>query len=374
MKEAAVTRRAIRRLRGSIAALYATGAGQSTPPGIDGSVAAFDRIAEYPVPAQAVRVTVGGRPAEIQYAGAAPHAVAGLLQVNFRVPADAPTGDAVPLVLTVGEGRSPDGVTMAVRSAVQRVLVAEPDARVRGWLKRVLAGAGYDVVVARNGRAAVARARERPIDLVIFSLAIPEAERMDAMQAMLAVRPQPKVVATAGALGPRTLRAADLLGAQAVLRKPLSSKTVVQRVRELLRSRPTPYVVEEEGEGKRARQGADDKDGRPARHNRTGSKNLIEGSNSGIRGQTGLPANFRQTAPEIHGSPVSPRRHLTDHHQDRPGGLSYLYCEFSGAVAEGFDFDAEFAQDGQQAVGVLGSGRTHAMQVALEASARVAGE
>ena len=48
--------------------------------------------------------------------------------------------------------------------------------------------------------------------------------------------------------------------------------------------------------------------------------------------------------------------------------------EFSGAVAEGFNFDAEFAQDGQQAVGVLGSGRTHAMQVALEASARVAGE
>jgi hypothetical protein len=29
---------------------------------------------------------------------------------------------------------------------------------------------------------------------------------------------------------------------------------------------------------------------------------------SGTRGQTGLPAHFRQTAPEIHGSLVSPRR------------------------------------------------------------------
>src|ERR1039457_2014608 len=29
---------------------------------------------------------------------------------------------------------------------------------------------------------------------------------------------------------------------------------------------------------------------------------------SGDRGQTGLPANFRQTTPEIHGSLVSPRR------------------------------------------------------------------
>jgi hypothetical protein len=28
----------------------------------------------------------------------------------------------------------------------------------------------------------------------------------------------------------------------------------------------------------------------------------------GTRGQTGLPANFRQKAPEIHGSLVGPRR------------------------------------------------------------------
>src|ERR1017187_7490641 len=131
-------------VRGAFAALYATGAGQTTPSGIDGAMAAFDRAADYPVPALPVRVMVGGRPAEIQYAGAAPHAVAGLLQVNFRVPADAPTSDAVPLVLMVGDARSPDGVTMAVRSAVERVLVAEPDAVVRGWLTRVLAGAGYD--------------------------------------------------------------------------------------------------------------------------------------------------------------------------------------------------------------------------------------
>ena len=240
-------------VRGGFAALYATGAGQTAPPGIDGAMAAFDHFSDYPVPSLPVRVTVGGRPAEIQYAGAAPHAVAGLLQVNFRVPADAPTGDAVPLVLTVGDAHSPEGVTMAVRSAVERVLVAEPDPAVRGWLTRVLAGAGYDVAVARNGREAVARAEEHAIDLVIFSLAIPEAERMEAMHAILAARPAPKVVATAGALGPRTLRAADLLGAQAVLRKPLSSKMVVARVRELLRPRPTLYTVEEEEEGKSAR-------------------------------------------------------------------------------------------------------------------------
>src|ERR1019366_2811926 len=34
----------------------------------------------------------------------------------------------------------------------------------------------------------------------------------------------------------------------------------------------------------------------------------IRGAGPGNRGQTGLPANFRQKAPEIHGSLVSPRR------------------------------------------------------------------
>jgi len=72
-------------------------------------VSAYSKIADYPVPRQAVRVKVGGEPAEIIYAGAAPHAVEGLLQVNFRVPAKAPLSDAVPV--------TPRWATRAVRMA-----------------------------------------------------------------------------------------------------------------------------------------------------------------------------------------------------------------------------------------------------------------
>jgi uncharacterized protein (TIGR03437 family) len=231
--------------RGTIAALFATGAGQTRPAGIDGSVPPTGRMSDYPVPALPVRVTVGGRPAGIVYAGAAPHAVAGLLQVNFRVPLDAPTGDAIPLVLKVGDSSSSDGVTMAVRSREQQILVAGDVPAVRNWLARVLAGAGYEVSVARNGREAMARASEHGIDLVICSLTMPEAERTELVRTLLATMPQLKVVATADVLGPRTLRAADLIGAQAVLTKPLSSKAVVRRVGELLSPRAVPYVSEE---------------------------------------------------------------------------------------------------------------------------------
>ena len=56
-------------------------------------------------------VTIGGKEAEVEYAGAAPQLISGVLQVNVRIPDDAPRGDDVPVVLTVGDHRSRDGVT-----------------------------------------------------------------------------------------------------------------------------------------------------------------------------------------------------------------------------------------------------------------------
>jgi uncharacterized protein (TIGR03437 family) len=225
--------------RGSVVALYATGEGQTDPPGTTGLFSAYAKTSEYPAPRQTVRVTVGGVPAEILFAGEAPHTVAGLLQVNFRIPANAPLGDAVPLVLSVGGSRSRDDVTMAVRSAVQRILILDQEGAGREWLRKVLVGAGYEVIVARG-----AQAREHPVDLIICGLTVPERERMETVAAMVAGRPKLKIIAAAAAAGgPEELRSADLLGAQAIFTKAMSAKAVVERVRELLRSRPVPYVA-----------------------------------------------------------------------------------------------------------------------------------
>ena len=227
--------------RGAIAVIYATGEGETTPPSIDGSISAYPRIADYPVPKLPVRVTVGGEAAEIVYAGETPHMAKGFLQVNFRVPAKAPIGDAVPLVLTVGGSRSTDGVTMAVRPAVQQILAIEPDPAIRTSLRKILTGAGYDVFTASNDRQALAQASQHPIDLVVTNLAMPMEERLATIRKIREQRKLLKLVVTAHALGPRTLRAADLLDAQALLTTPLTSKLAIDCVRELLRSRPPPY-------------------------------------------------------------------------------------------------------------------------------------
>lgn len=96
--------------RGSAVVLYATGEGQTSPSGEDGRIA----IAPLPKPINTVRAFLAGQEVRVDYAGAAPGLVAGALQVNIRLPDDAPTGD-LPIVLQVGEVRSPNTVTLSVR-------------------------------------------------------------------------------------------------------------------------------------------------------------------------------------------------------------------------------------------------------------------
>jgi len=97
--------------RGSIVSLFATGAGQTDPPGRNGELSA----PPLPKPLLPISVQIGGLDAEILYAGAAPGLIAGVIQVNCRIPASLPPGPAVPVTLFAGSARSPAGVTLSVR-------------------------------------------------------------------------------------------------------------------------------------------------------------------------------------------------------------------------------------------------------------------
>jgi uncharacterized protein (TIGR03437 family) len=98
-------------LPGSIVVLYVTGEGQTDPPGIDGKLAA----GSLPKPRLPVAVEIDGIDAEVLYAGAAPTLVAGVMQVNVRLPPGVRPGDAVPVLVRVGEATNSPGVTLAVR-------------------------------------------------------------------------------------------------------------------------------------------------------------------------------------------------------------------------------------------------------------------
>ncbi len=97
--------------KGSVAVIFATGEGQTQPPGIDGKVASTT----LPRPILPVSVTIGGLNAVVEYAGAAPTLVAGVLQINARIPERVASGNAIPVVIKIGEHSSPPGVTLAIR-------------------------------------------------------------------------------------------------------------------------------------------------------------------------------------------------------------------------------------------------------------------
>lgn len=58
-------------------------------------------------------MTIGGAGATASFSGLSPGFV-GLYQVNAQVPEDVPTGDAVPVILTIG-GVTSNTVTIAVQ-------------------------------------------------------------------------------------------------------------------------------------------------------------------------------------------------------------------------------------------------------------------
>ena len=96
--------------RGSIVVLYATGLGVMRPTMSDGELAG----PPYAEPAASYKVRIADRECKVLYGGAAPGLVAGLIQLNVRVPADIAPG-VVPVTLEVNGARSTRTVSVAVR-------------------------------------------------------------------------------------------------------------------------------------------------------------------------------------------------------------------------------------------------------------------
>jgi uncharacterized protein (TIGR03437 family) len=96
--------------KGSTVVLYATGFGQTNPAGAEGQM-----IAGTVSPVGAVTLTIGGQAATIQAAVCPAGSVPGVLQVNATVPATVTTGNAIPVVLSVGGVNSQPGVTMVIK-------------------------------------------------------------------------------------------------------------------------------------------------------------------------------------------------------------------------------------------------------------------
>jgi len=92
--------------RGGYVSVWATGQGLVTPAGVDGEILSAIKNIQLPV-----KATVGGLDAQV----AAVLIYTGEIQANVVIPAGAPTGSAVPLILTIGTANSRKDATIAVK-------------------------------------------------------------------------------------------------------------------------------------------------------------------------------------------------------------------------------------------------------------------
>ena len=102
---------------GTIVSIFMTGGGQTSPPGVTGSVtgsAGCNTLQQIPVPLEPLTARIGSQPPEVTFYGEAPGLVSGVLQVNLIIPANTPRG-ANALEMSIGGTRSQPGVTISVR-------------------------------------------------------------------------------------------------------------------------------------------------------------------------------------------------------------------------------------------------------------------
>jgi uncharacterized protein (TIGR03437 family) len=95
---------------GDVIILFATGEGQTNPPGVTGKLATSSPL---PAPLLPVTVQIGGQTATLQYAGELPQG-AGVMQINAVIP-DGTASGPVPVTLTVGSAQAQSGITVIVR-------------------------------------------------------------------------------------------------------------------------------------------------------------------------------------------------------------------------------------------------------------------
>lgn len=96
--------------RNSVVVIFGTGEGQTNPPATTGKIVGSPA----PVLRLPASATVAGLAAEVAYVGPAPGLIAGVLQLNVRIPQNAPSGN-LPVVVRIGNGSSRLGVTVAVK-------------------------------------------------------------------------------------------------------------------------------------------------------------------------------------------------------------------------------------------------------------------
>ena len=110
-----------------------------------------------------------------------------------------------------------------------RILLAEDDEAMRGYISRALENAGYEVVSVDRGTAAVPLLESEPFDLLLSDIVMPEMDGIELAQRCAEVSPRTKVMFSTG-FAAVTLKASREQPQAKVLSKPFHLRDLVLEV------------------------------------------------------------------------------------------------------------------------------------------------
>lgn len=117
------------------------------------------------------------------------------------------------------------------------LIIIDDDATLREVLVAALKQAGHEVRQAGDGDAGIRLYKERPADLVITDIVMPDKEGLDTIIELRRDHPDARIIAMSGGLAhdPKLyLHMAEKLGARLVLYKPFSLSDLFQAVESTL--------------------------------------------------------------------------------------------------------------------------------------------
>jgi two-component system cell cycle response regulator CpdR len=117
---------------------------------------------------------------------------------------------------------------------MQRILLAEDDDSMRGFLERALGRAGYDVAAFANGAEAYERLTREPFTLLLTDIVMPRMDGIELARRASELDPDLKIMFITG-FAAVVLNNADAAPKDAhVLSKPFHLKDLVREVERLL--------------------------------------------------------------------------------------------------------------------------------------------
>jgi two-component system, cell cycle response regulator CpdR len=120
------------------------------------------------------------------------------------------------------------------RLPLKRILLAEDDESMRGFLERALSKAGYDVISFSNGKDAHERLQQEPFTLLLTDIIMPQMDGIELARRAAELDPKIKIMFITGfaavTLNTKTRPPKDAR----VLSKPFHLKDLVREIDRLL--------------------------------------------------------------------------------------------------------------------------------------------